>query len=108
MLVDGSKAVIGPEVVKVLRDLVVQGPRQRLLVGEAREKSKPVSKALGFIFKAHLLLLIVDDLDNRTHNVREKDNAAQHVADRHENLSIGNWVKVTIAHCGQCGHGVVP
>ena len=72
----------------MLRNLVVQGSGQWFFVRESREQSEPVPKPLCLVLKTHFLLLVVDDLNDRTHNVREKDNAAEHVADSHENLSI--------------------
>lgn len=108
VLVDGSKSIIGPEVIKMLWDLVIKTSWKWFLIGESGQERQPVSQTLCFVLKAHLLLLIVNDFNNTWHNVGKEYNTAKHVTNSHENFNVTNRIIVTISNRRKSGHGVIP
>tara|TARA_B110000285_G_C14940669_1_gene521857 strand:+ start:245 stop:625 length:381 start_codon:yes stop_codon:yes gene_type:complete len=105
---DSRKSVICPEVIKMLRNSVVQASWKRFFVCKSTQKCQPVPQTLRFILKTHFLLLVVDNFNDTTHNIGEENNSAKHVAYRYEDFSVALGVVVSIADGGKCCHGVVP
>jgi hypothetical protein len=60
---------------------------------------EPIVQHCGFILNAHFELIVLQNLNKVTHDVREEGDAAKHDNDSHNSLSIANWVEITISNC---------
>ena len=105
---NSGQSIIGPEVIKMLGDSVVKTSWKRFFVSKSAQESQPVSQALRFILKTHLLLLVVDNFNNTAHNVGEENHTAKHVTHSNKDFGVALWIVVSVTHSCQRCHGVVP
>lgn len=69
---------------------------------EPRQQQRPVVQVRAVTVVAHSLVVVLDDLNERTHNLREANNTDKHIANTDQNLVDRNGVVVAVANRGQC------
>ena len=78
------QSVVAPIVGEVVVYLVYQGARQWLVIGESGQQSHPVVQLCAFVYCTlnklivycyHFLVVVWDDLNETSHNVREESHA---------------------------------
>ena len=101
VLLDVSQSIAGPEERKVSVDLVDQlGLQWLVLFRKSSQSHDPVVQVRTLIVVAHSLVVVLDDLLEGVHDVREETDSSQHEEYGDYQLVCRNWVVVTVAHCG--------
>jgi hypothetical protein len=62
----------------MLVNLAIKMRRQLLVIVEASKQSHPVVKVKSVIFNAYILVELLDNFNEVSHNIREKGYACQH------------------------------
>lgn len=88
------RQLVGKVPVDVGYEVLVKG-----FLGEPGQKIHPeVEVGLSTHFVAHLLVVALDDLDERPHYLREKHDPHQHVNNAHYHFVDGNGVQVSVSN----------
>ncbi len=101
-LADTGKSVIVPVVREMVINLVNQTLWKRLVICESSQQSHPVVEFCTLVYCSHFLVIVGDDLNERTHNVWEEGDTAKHDKDSKDHLYLSLRCKVSISYCGQC------
>lgn len=75
----GVQSVLCPEVREVAIDLVDENWRKRL-ARESSQEQRPVVEVRSIAVITHTLVIILDDLYEGSHDLRETNNSNKHVA----------------------------
>jgi len=76
------RPVVGEVVVNLANELLVKGS-----VRESGEQGHPVVELGAFILVTHPLVVVLDDFDERTHDLRKEHNTEENEDDTHEHFS---------------------
>ena len=85
--------------------LVDQALRQRLVIGEPCQQCHPVMKFGGPVNRPHPFVIIRNDLNERSHDMRKEDDTDHHHSDSKYHFNGRNRIQVTIAYSrkrGEC------
>ena len=96
------KSIVSPVITEMLIDLVDQLFRERL-VCKPCQQCHPVIKFRSFVFRAHSSVIVLNNLDEVSHNLREENNTNQHDDDTKKHLNHRDRIEVTITHSWKCG-----
>ena len=106
LFVHSKEAVLRPVVGEVIVDLANEFLVERP-VGESCEQGHPVVEFGALVLVAHSLVVILDDFDERTHDLRKEDDSEEDEDDTDEHLSDRYREIVTVSYCREGGQSVV-
>lgn len=95
------QSILIPEKWKVTINLIDKS-WWKWLCCESCKKKSPVVKVRSITFIAHSLIIVLDNLDERTHDLWEANNTNKHVCNSDKDFIYGNWEIVTIANSWEC------
>lgn len=81
--------------VDLVDELFLQWP---IVIGEASQSLKPQIQIRLFLIAANAIIVILDDVDETTHHLREEDNADEHENNTEEQLWNRDRVQITVAN----------
>jgi hypothetical protein len=100
------QSILAPVVREMTVNLVDEHGRE-WFTRESGKKEGPIVEIGAVTVIAHSLVVVLNNLNERTHDLRETNDTNEHVADTDQDLVYRNRVVVTITNSGQRGQGKV-